>query len=464
MKRKYQLASIGMTLLIAFLLLGQVFLARGQTPPDAYKLYLPLILRERGQTVFGVQALPLNTTIADRAKDANVTWVRSNELLWSNIQPNNPAEFLWENAATLEGYLKNAAERKLQTILLIRSTPSWAQKVSGSYCGPIKQENLQDFANFMKEVVKRYSVYPYNVRYYELWNEPDVAPNLVPPTSVFGCWGDESDTYYGGGYYAEMLKAVYPAIKSANPSAQVVVGGLLLDCDPRGVGSGYCDTTPKTKPPRFIQGIVNNGGESYFDYISFHGYPTYSPSSSPIQSEKEFPTWKANGGVVAGKINYLRSISNKPLLHTEVSLLYQGTPDEAFQQAKADYVVWLYARNWVLDIKGTTWYTLNGPGWRNGGLLDGNQNPLPAYDALKYMTESLTDYKFNREVSPGNGTLGFEFIKGSSKIWIVFTPDINMRTISTPSGLTAAYDPFGNPVPFGSTIDITRPTYLHFGP
>lgn len=434
--------------------------ARGQSPQ--YELYLPIVLKDRGQTVFGVEVNWFNTLLADRAKDSNVTWVRMNGLIWSDIQPSGPNEYQWQNVAAFENYLINAAQRKLNVILIVRSTPSWAQKVPGSYCSPIKQQNLGNFAQFMYEVVKRYSAYPYNVLYYELWNEPDVAPNLVPLDSVFGCWGDNNDSNYGGGYYAEMLKTVYPVVKSANPNARIVVGGLLLDCDPRGVGSGYCPNETARKPPRFIQGILQNNGANYFDYISFHGYPSYNSAQSPIQTEKGFATWQANGGVVAGKIDYLRSLTNKPLLHTEGGLLYQGTPTEAFQQAKADYVVWLYARNWALDIQGTTWYTLNGPGWRNGGLLDANQNPLPAYNALKYMTLTLWDYQYNQQISPDSDTFGFEFVKGTSRIWIVFSPDNNPRTINVPSGFTSAYDPLGNSVtPSGGLLTITRPTYIH---
>ena len=36
--------------------------------------------------------------------------------------------------------------------------------------------------------------------------------------------------YYGGGYYGEMLKAVYPQIKAVNLQSQVH-GWILLDCD-----------------------------------------------------------------------------------------------------------------------------------------------------------------------------------------------------------------------------------------
>jgi hypothetical protein len=440
-----------------------------------YDLYLPLVIKDRGQTVFGVEVGYFNSSMADKAKNVGATWVRINGLLWSDIQPTKQGGYVWQNASVLEGSLTNAAQRRLQTILIVRSTPSWAQQKPGSYCGPIKPKNLGDFAQFMHETVKRYSVYPYNVLYYELWNEPDVAPELVPGDSVFGCWGNLNDTYYGGGYYAQMLQAVYGAVKSANPNAQVVLGGLLLDCDPRNVGTGYCPNTNATRAPRFFEGVLRNNGASYFDYISFHGYPTYSVNFTPIQSEKNFPSWSASGGVVAGKINFLRSVMvqygvDKPLLHTEGALLLGAnqTPDqvgaEAFEQAKADYVVWLYARNWSLGVKGTTWYTLNGPGWRYSGLLDSNQNPLPGYTALRFMTEILNDYQYNQEILPGNDTFGFEFRKGTSKIWVVFTPDKNARVISTPSGITAAYDPLGNAVSYGTSITITRPTYLLINP
>ncbi len=82
------------------------------------------------------------------------------------------------------------------------------------------------FAAFLSEVVKRYSQPPYNVRYWEIGNEPDTP---IGPDSGFGCWGVNGDPYFGGGAYGNMLKAVYPAIKAANPQVQVLNGSLLLD-------------------------------------------------------------------------------------------------------------------------------------------------------------------------------------------------------------------------------------------
>ena len=56
--------------------------------------------------------------------------------------------------------------------------------------------------------------------YWEIWNEPDVESLIVDPNSLYGCWGHNKDPSYEGGYFAEMLKKVYPAMKEANPKQE----------------------------------------------------------------------------------------------------------------------------------------------------------------------------------------------------------------------------------------------------
>ena len=71
-----------------------------------------------------------------------------------------------------------------------------------------------------------------------------------------------------------MLKVAYPQIKAADPQAQVLVGGLLLDCDPR-PGAGCSLTAQNAIPPKFLEGILRNNGGPYFDGVSFHAYDFY---------------------------------------------------------------------------------------------------------------------------------------------------------------------------------------------
>ncbi len=60
----------------------------------------------------------------------------------------------------------------------------------------------------MLQVVTRYSAAPYHVKVWEIWNEPDVAHQLVGLDSQFGCWGDQDDDYYGGGYYGDAKSSI----------------------------------------------------------------------------------------------------------------------------------------------------------------------------------------------------------------------------------------------------------------
>jgi hypothetical protein len=79
----------------------------------------------------------------------------------------------------------------------------------------------------MYDLVSRYSVAPYNVKYWEIWNEPDIDHTIFTSDSTFGCWGEQSDALgFGGGYYAQALQAAYPQIKAADPEAQVCSAGF----------------------------------------------------------------------------------------------------------------------------------------------------------------------------------------------------------------------------------------------
>ena len=420
-----------------------------------------------------------------RAEEANNHWVRHNALLWSDYQPTSPNEFIRDT--DLEDDMIAVSEAGMELILIVRSAPTWAREFEWSACAPLKRESIPDFADFMHDLVAFYSQPPYNVTYYEIWNEPDgVLWDECAENWPYGCWGDNSDDYFGGGYYAEMLKGVYPAIKSANPDAQVVIGGLLLSCDPRQPGVyGYCATDENDgvdwnmiKQARFFEGIlrgnenVPEGGGDYFDYVNYHGFTYYEEDMSVIQMEKNVAYWSANGGQVAGKLDYLRYVMSeygvsKPVILSEVTILDHLETENivAFQAAKADYVVWLFARNLAVDIKATIWYQLDGPGWEKGGLLDENQDPTPAYEAFDVMTDTLEGAVYSGDLSLDEGMVGFEFFKGARRIWVLFSEDNNQHTINLPDYFIRAYNLFGETVtPSEDEISFKRPIYIELEP
>lgn len=406
-------------------------------------VYLPIIAKPWLDSTFGVETSYLNDTVAMRAKESRNAWVRINALHWSSYQPNNNFEF--HTDPILEQELIKAAQSGMKPILIIHRTPSWAREYPDSDCGPIRSDKLSDFADFMKKVVQKYSQPPYNVFYYELWNEPD-GPLSKTPNTPWGCWGDPQAEYYGGDYYAEMLRAVTPAMKSVNSNVKIVLGGLLLDCDP---ADSNCK---QVKMAGYFEGILRAGGGEYFDVVNFHAYNYYAPGTSPIQREYEIPNWAGLGGQVEGKLQFLRQVltkygMNKPIILSEAGLLCTGcaTFPVEFEQHKAEYVVWLYARNWAKGISATTWYTLDKAGWRGSGLLDRNNNPLPAFHAYKTMTGILYGADFVQEIDPSSGVKIFEF-DHNSKILVLFATNLGVKTIDLSGyGLNfEAVDLYGN--------------------
>jgi hypothetical protein len=154
---------------------------------------------------------------------------------------------------------------------------------------------------------------------------------------------------------------------------------------------------------------------------------------------------------------------NKPIFQSEAALK-STTGGEAFEQAKADYLVWVFSRNMAEGLLGTTWYTLNGPGWEFSGLLDTNQAPLPAYQALKFAVRELTGRVYNISISYP-GVNGFQFSRGSSKVWALFSQDNSAHTVPVPANFSTAYDISGKPIlPADGVLMVDHPIYIELNP
>lgn len=391
---------------------------------------------------------------AYRAGQGGVTWTRYNQYNWYKVE-RFENERNWAGEAAAETRLAQMSAAGLTPIMVIHGTPAWAQAVQGSFCGPIAEQHLDAFGDFMFDLVSRFSKPPYNVQYYEIYNEPDVDPDLVGDYSPFGCWGDEDDPqYYGGDDFGRMMAAIYPRIKEANPNAQVLIGGLLL----------LCDYTHTYNPPRdcstarFLKGLLSTGGDD-FDVISYHGYPLKSPDR--VDWERTYPLWQHRGGVVLGKLDFIRSefqavgVPMKPVLLTEAGLLcwqeggcddYPTEPAE-LQSDQANYTMRLYPRAQANGIMGALWYTFSGPGWRDSGVLDANQNPRPAFRTFQLIGRVLSDASHIGTIWQQGGNLeGYVYAKGSATYTFIWSNNANTYGYPFPAG-GRLFDKYGNEIP-----------------
>jgi hypothetical protein len=441
------------------------------------KVYLPLVMRNFPfQTVFGVAMDPITTGGGlDQMAAANISWTRPTGVVWSSVETTQ-GTYNWSVLAGLETELQNASSKGIQVVLLVHTTPEWARKTAGTgpSCGAIAANKLAAFGDFMHALVVRYSVAPYNVKYWEMWNEEDIDPSLVSVDSPYGCWGDQNDAYYGGGYYAEMLKAVYPKIKTADPRAQVLVGGLLLDCDPRGTPSVCASLTPPhdAKPAKFLEGILVGGGGPYFDGVSFHAYDMYWGALGQYGIQNWSSAWNTTGPTVVAKAGFVKSVltaygfSEKYLMNTEAAVLCPScsSNDSTFETTKAYYVAQDYAAAIAMRLRANIWYNVFG--WRNSGLLNADLSPRPAYTAFQFARSELRDASFVREITDYAGVVkGYEFTRGDRRIWVLWSLDGGTHTINLSSVPEAAWDALGVSVTPAVSMHVTlNPLYLEWNP
>ncbi len=436
-------------------------------------VYLPVLISGMQLRHFGGEAnWYSNLDIQNKARSANVQWMRVLAFSWRAIEEEyqEPRQYNW--ATIDENALLNLSQRGFNLIGVVRFTPSWAQMYPpNTYCGPVATEALDEFAEFMFQLVKRYSVAPYNILHWEIINEPDVGPLVSDPATpedqIYGCWGDPNDPYFGGGHYAEMLKLAYPAIKAANPQVKLLIGGLLLNCDP---------TNPPPNddclPSKFFEGILLNQGASYFDYVNFHGYANFNVHG--LITDEIDVRWAHRGGIVLGKIDFLRAVMtqygiNKSIIQSEGALfcrdsngVYCKPPGTPFFEAQADYVVWLYIRNWAAgNIPVTIWYTVDGPGWQAGGLLDSAQQPKPAYYAYQFMTGQLGNAEYTGQITGYTGIRIYAFTRPTKRIWVAWSPDQTPYPMTLPSGVIQVLDKYGAVIePVDNQITVKSPVYI----
>lgn len=416
---------------------------------------------------------------ADEAADAGANWIRWNGILWSDVEP-LPGERRWETQAVFEEQLRILNEQELRFIAIVRSAPPFAQAIPGTYCGPILRDALDAYGEFMFDLVSRYSVEPYNIKYWELGNEPDVDPRFVDPRNQFGCWGNAGDPYYGGSYYAEMLKAVAPRIKEADPEAQIMIGGLLLDCDPVNPpetfpGSGVIKDCA---PSNFLKGILENGGGDHFDGVSFHAYDYFDS----IHVAYGNPNWHNGIGldglkpVLVPKARFIKSVLaeygyfDKLLFNTETSVLCGRIGNEpectsgVFDRAKAAYVPVTYAAAIAEGLQVNVWFTLT-DNWRRSQLNRPNGTPTEATIAFQTVRDQLAGVTYWGQVTEYTGVTGYKFRQGEAEVWVIWSLDGARHSVDPVSPPDIVLDFLGAARDAGSALEVSaEPLYLIWEP
>jgi hypothetical protein len=290
----------------------------------------------------------------------------------------------------------------------------------------------------------------FELTYWELFNEPDIDPDDLSPDTFWGdCWGDADDPYFGGETYGQMLQEVYPVIKGNNLQAQVMVGGLLLDCDPEKPPDGK-DCTPS----KFLEGILVNGGAydggDYFDGVSFHAFDHYFNQLGDYRNGYWDAAWNTTGPSVIPKVNYLQDLleeygyGDKFLMNTESALLFCNgcSSDPDYETTKTYYLAQAYAASIAVGLRANIWFDVHGD-WsiRETGLLDiDTLDPLPAYYAYQFASQELEGAQYVQDITAYPGVAGYVFDLGDRIVSVIWSRDGQDHDITLPEVPSSIYE------------------------
>lgn len=175
----------------------------------------------------------------DAVAATTATWLRV-PVEWRAIESTR-GEYDW---GYLDNIVNSARVRNLRILATVGYTPVWARPQGpGSFLWTVPPANPADFAAFLRLVVERYGD---RISAWQIWNEPNLP-------LFFGFTDNKAARY------AELVKAVYPAIKAAQPNSTVVLAGLSR------MGGG-------DSPPNFLNQLYANGIKGFFDAAAAHPY------------------------------------------------------------------------------------------------------------------------------------------------------------------------------------------------
>ncbi len=329
-------------------------------------------------------------------------WIR-NEISWASVEPSNvsPSEYNWR---LVDSVVEPARQGGFNMVLTIHYNPGWAATNS---LGPIDKVPLSEFTSFVGALVERYDGDGIDdapgspiVEHFEFYNEPDA--NIAGVDDIrWGNYGKE---------YAQMLEAVYPTVKAANPNAKVLLGGIAYDWFVEHNG-------PFVRS--FLDTVLENGGGAYFDIMNFHQYPPFAVN------------WGApNGPGLLEKTKAMREKLaeynlDKPIFITEAGM-HSNLPETPENQAR--YVTMLYTQAVAANVDTLIWFMLYDPSvtypYRNGLVttaVSATVRPQrkPSFVAYQTAVSMLDGAQFDRSLTQtetGNADLlAYRFIDKNNK-------------------------------------------------
>ena len=172
---------------------------------------------------------------------------------WGYIE-NNEGEFDWTHADLV---VDHARRQGLTVVARLGFVPEWARP-KDSVVSYLDAAHYPHFAQFAAEFAKHFHG---RIRQMIIWNEPNVnfewGYRPVDPVE-----------------YVNLLKAVYPVVKRADPEMQILAGALAPTLAPP-------NSTDAMSDLEYLQKMYDAGAREDFDMLAIHAYGWTAAADDP---------------------------------------------------------------------------------------------------------------------------------------------------------------------------------------
>jgi polysaccharide biosynthesis protein PslG len=306
--------------------------------------------------------------------DAGITFIRQ-EFPWESIEEPGKGQF-WDtkyNHSTWDKYdliVNLAQEYGLQIVARLDTPPAWTRHDGdqrGSFAPP---DNYNDYGDFVATVVSRYRG---KIKYYQLWNEPNIYPE----------WGEQA---VSAADYVRLLKIGYTRAKQANPNVVILTAGLAPTKEM---------TSRNLSDLVFLQQMYDDGAHGYFDILAVQDYGLFwGPGNRLLMADR--PNFSRP--ILIRNIMVKNGDAQTPIWAMEIG--WDALP-ASFAQApygrvtdgqQARYTVQAYARaqaEWPWMGPMMLWFFKRADdheknqSWYYFRMFDPDFTPHPVYQALK---------------------------------------------------------------------------------
>ncbi len=235
-------------------------------------------------------------------------------ICWPEIQPDNGKDY---NFSMLDKYVELAEEHSVEIVINIGLSPKWAAKRPNDKSGygenltASEPRDIDDWKKYVKTIAGRYKG---KIKYWEIWNEPDML------------------MFYTGSpkKMAELVKEAYIILKEVDPENKVISPPV----------TGYLVLIP------WLNSFLAAGGKDYIDIIGTHFYVWFKANTP----EKVLSTISA-----IKSYQKQNKIEQKPIWDTECGF----RQDNVDEELGVGYIARLAVLQWYYGIERVMFYAWN---------------------------------------------------------------------------------------------------------